>query len=117
MPRRSQVKVKDVLAATGWELLTPTLPALENEIQGGYVADLLSCVMAGAQPDQLWFTLQTHSNIVAVASLTGVAAVVICEGAAVGADTVQKAAEQGVVLLRSAAPVYETVKQAIALGL
>ncbi len=111
------MKVRELLAATGWEMLTPPLPALDGETQGGYVADLLSCVMAGAQAEQIWFTLQTHSNIVAVASLTGVAAVVICEGAAVGAETIQKAKEQGVVLLRSAAPVYETVKQAIALGL
>lgn len=111
------MKVREVQAATGWELLTPASPALDGEVSGGYVADLLSCVMAGAQPEQLWFTLQTHSNIVAVASLTGVAAVVICEGAAITPDTIQKAAEQGVVLLRSPHPVYETVKQAVALGL
>ncbi len=98
-------------------MLTEAMPALEGEANGGYVADLLSCVMAGAQPEQLWFTLQTHSNIVAVASLTGVAAVVICEGATVAADTIQKANEQGVVVLRSPHPVYETVKQAVALGL
>ncbi len=111
------VKVRDVLAATGWELLTNPAPALDGEVNGGYVADLLSCVMAGAQPEQLWFTLQTHSNIVAVASLTSVAAVVICEGAVVAADTIQKANEQGVVLLRSPQPVYESVKQVVALGL
>ncbi|HOC21781.1 MAG: serine kinase [Chloroflexi bacterium] len=83
--------------------------ALDQEVTGGYIADLLSCVMAGAQPGQLWFTLQTHLNIVAVASLVGVAAIVITEAAAVGPETINRAAGEGVVLLRSAEPTFETV--------
>ena len=49
--------------------------------QGGYSSDLLSCVMAGAKKDCLWVTLQAHLNIVAVAALNEVAAVIITENA------------------------------------
>ncbi len=48
---------------------------------GGYASDLLSCVMAGAKHQALWITLQCHVNIVAVAALLELAAVIITEGA------------------------------------
>ena len=44
---------------------------------GGYTSDLLSCVMAGAKNNYLWITLQAHLNIVAVAALLDVAAIII----------------------------------------
>ncbi len=91
--------------------------SLDREITGGYVADLLSCVMAGAQEGQLWFTLQTHLNIVAVASLLGLAGIVVTEGAVVAPETVQKAEEENVVLLSCAQPTFEIIRELIRLGL
>jgi serine kinase of HPr protein (carbohydrate metabolism regulator) len=90
---------------------------LDQEISGGYAADLLSCVMAGAQTGNLWVTLQTHLNIVAVASLLGLSGIVVAEGAAIPPETTQKANEQGIVLLSSPAPVFETVAQLVGLGI
>ena len=89
---------------------------LEQNVSGGYVADLLSCVMTGAQPGQLWFTLQTHLNIVAVASLLGVAAIVVTEGAPVTPEAIQKAEEEGVVMLSSAEPTFETIVKLVQAG-
>ena len=48
---------------------------------GGYSSDLLSCVMAGARKGHLWITLQAHLNVVAVAALNEVAAIIITENA------------------------------------
>ncbi|MBN2394699.1 MAG: serine kinase [Anaerolineae bacterium] len=90
---------------------------LKTDVTGGYVADLLSCVIAGAKPHDLWVTLQTHVNIVAVASLKEVAGIVVAEDAVVPAATLEKAEQQGMVMLSSPQPVYETVKQLVALGL
>ncbi|HOU15217.1 MAG TPA: serine kinase [Anaerolineae bacterium] len=90
---------------------------LKTDVTGGYVADLLSCVIAGAKPHDLWVTLQTHVNIVAVAGLKEVAAIIVAEAAVVPEATLEKAAQQGVVMLSSPLPVYETVKQLVALGL
>ena len=68
----------------------------------GYASDLLSCVMTGARAGGVWVTLQAHGNIVAVAALLELAAVIITEGATPDSATVAKANAQGVTLLGSA---------------
>ena len=83
----------------------------------GYVSDLLSCVMTGAKGGGIWVTLQAHGNIVAVAALLELAAVIITEGAKPDAAVVAKANEQGVVLLATAQPSFATVGQLWELGL
>lgn len=75
--------------------------------QGGYTSDLLSCVMAGAKNGNLWVTLQAHLNIVAVASMLEVAAVIITENAQPDETTITKANEQGIILLSTPKFSYE----------
>ena len=65
----------------------------------GYVSDMLSCVMTGAKHQSVWVTLQAHNNIVAVACLLELAAVIITENAQPDAETIQKANEEGITLL------------------
>jgi len=89
---------------------------LDRPIHGGYVADLLSCVMAGSEDSNVWITLQTHANIVAVASLNELACIVVAENAVVPQVTLDKAGQQDVVILTSVNPIYETVGQLITLG-
>ena len=74
---------------------------------GGYTSDLLSCVMAGAKSNYLWTTLQAHLNIVAVAALLEVAAIIITENAQPDHATIAKANEQGIILLSTPEPTYE----------
>jgi predicted transcriptional regulator len=50
---------------------------LEHEIKGGYVSDLLSDVMGNAREGDLWITLQVHQNVVAIASLKDLAAIIL----------------------------------------
>lgn len=107
--------LKEIVAALDWQVLAGA-DLLEREVSGGYVADLLSCVMAGAEADHLWITLQTHGNIIAVASLLGLAGIVIAEGATVPESTLEKAGQQEMVVLSSPEPVYETVVQLSSLG-
>ena len=76
------------------------------EPDGGYTSDLLSCVMAGAKSNYLWITLQAHLNIVAVAALLEVAAIIITENAQPDSATITKANEQGIVLLSTSKPTY-----------
>lgn len=75
--------------------------------KGGYTSDLLSCVMAGAKSNNLWVTLQAHMNIIAVASMLDVAAVIITENAQPDTATITKANEQGVILLSTTKASYE----------
>lgn len=65
----------------------------------GYASDLLSCVMSGAARQSIWVTLQAHGNIVAVASLLDLSAVIITENAQPEPATIAKANEEGVILL------------------
>ena len=74
---------------------------------GGYSSDLLSCVMAGAKKGHLWITLQAHLNIVAVAALNEVAAIIITENAQPDAASIAKANQQGVILLSTPQSTYE----------
>jgi hypothetical protein len=63
--------------------------------------------MAGAKNNYLWITLQAHLNIVAVAALLEVAAIIITENALPDPATIAKANEQGVILLSTSKPTYE----------
>lgn len=74
---------------------------------GGYSSDLLSCVMAGAKKGYLWSTLQAHLNIVAVAALNEVTAIIITENARPDPASINKANQQGVILLATPEPTYE----------
>ncbi len=74
---------------------------------GGYTSDLLSCVMAGAKNNYLWITLQAHMNIVAIAALLDVAAIIITENAQPDSATISKANTQGIILLSTPRPTFE----------
>lgn len=74
---------------------------------GGYSSDLLSCVMAGAKKGYIWTTLQAHLNIVAVAALNDVAAIIITENAQPDTASISKANQQGVILLSTPQPTYD----------
>jgi hypothetical protein len=82
----------------------------------GYTSDLLSCVMANAPHQGIWVTLQAHTNVVAVAALLDLCAVIITEGALPDAATIQKANEENVVLLSTARTSYNVVGKLWELG-
>lgn len=71
----------------------------EREITGGYAGDLLSWVMGNAQAGDIWVTIMSNSNIVAVASLTDCAAVVLAEGVQPDDGVLQLAQTKGINLL------------------
>ncbi len=82
---------------------------LDTEVTGGYAADLVSCAMAGAQKDGLWVTLQGHLNIVAVASLLDLAAIIVTENKSVGTEVLAKANEEGIPILSTPCTTFEVV--------
>lgn len=73
----------------------------EKEVKTGYASDLLSIVMNKAQSESVWLTVQTHKNIVAVAKMTDISAIVVCDGFTPDADTIESAAKEGIALLKS----------------
>lgn len=109
--------LQEIIAKLNLKVLTTPQDFSAITPKGGYVSDLLSCVMAGAQPDNVWVTLQAHMNVVAVASLREVAVVIITEDAQPEADVIAKANEQGVILLSASAPSYEVIGKLWEMGI
>lgn len=84
-----------------------TLPDGEREINGVYVGDLLSWVMGRAEEDELWITIMTNSNVIAVGSLVNVSAVLLAEGVELDEKTLSLATEKGINILSSEKSIYE----------
>ena len=72
---------------------------LDREVTDGYCGDLLSEIMGNAPSGCVWITVQGHQNIVAVAVLREMAAIVIGGGQKPDAETVQKADQENIPLL------------------
>ena len=108
---RTDLSVKPTLAELA-ETLQLTLLTGQNDLESvqpsaGYMSDLLSCVMTGAQKQGVWITLQAHTNIVAVAALLELSAVIITEGAMPEPPTIQKAQEEGIRLFSTSKGSFE----------
>jgi len=81
---------------------------LGNEIKGGYVSDLLSDVMGFAQEGHAWVTLQTHKNVIAIASLKELACVVLVKGSKPDEDMLEQAKDEGIPVLGTKEQTFET---------
>lgn len=90
---------------------------LKREISGGYSSDLLSNVMGQASSGALWVTMQGHQNIVAVAALIDISAVIVAGGASVDSQAILKAQNEHVVILKTSLPVFELVGRLYNLGI
>lgn len=91
--------------------------ALNRKITGGYSADLLSCVMARAKAGNVWVTLQAHPNVLAVALLLEMAAVIVTEGAPVPGDVIAKANAEGIAILTTPHTTFWVVSELTRLGI
>ena len=92
-------------------LTAVTLPDGDREIHGAYCCDLLSWVMGRAKADDVWITIMSNSNIVAVASLADVATILLAEGVELDDNVKQLAEAKGVNVLSSDKPIYELAKE------
>jgi len=80
---------------------------LSGTVSGCYISDLLSDVMANAKDHELWITLQTHPNIVAVAVIKGISAVILTNGRGPEPGTIKKAETEKVVIMTSPRSTFE----------
>lgn len=100
------MKVSDVVRQLGLKVFSGE-KGLENEVTGGYVSDLLSDVMGFAREGDLWITLQTHQNVMAVASLKDLAAIVLVKGFSPEPDTLAHSDEEGIPVLGTELSTFE----------
>ncbi len=80
---------------------------LDADVTGGYTSDLLSDVIANSKEGNLWITLQIHQNTIAVAKLKDLAGIIIVNNREPDEDTLKKAEEENVPILRSNEMAFE----------
>jgi hypothetical protein len=109
MKLRDVVETLNLAVKTGESLL-------EREVTGGYAGDLLSDVLAHSRQGNIWITLHTHANIVAVASSKELSGIIIVNGRTPDEATLRKAEEENVPLMISSLSTYNMVCQLCELG-
>lgn len=82
-------------------------PDGDRQISGAYCGDLLSWVMGRASADNVWITIMSNANIVAVASLSDVSCILLAEGVTVEDEIIATAQAKGVNILSSEKSTFE----------
>ena len=83
------------------------MPSPEREIDGVYIGDLLSWVMGKAESGNIWITIMSNVNILAVATLTDASAILLAEGVELDAEVLRTAEEKGINILSTPLSAYE----------
>ncbi|WP_027338882.1 DRTGG domain-containing protein [Halonatronum saccharophilum] len=109
------MNIKDLIEELDLEVVVEA--DLEKEIKGAYSSDLLSNVMARTKEGDLWLTVQGHQNIVAIALLNDLAAVITTEEFEADEEARSKAQNQGINLLKTTLSSYELSGELYKLGI
>ena len=80
---------------------------LERAVTGGYASDLLSDVMGHASEGEVWITLQTHKNVIGVASLKDLSAIILVKGFTPDKDTLDMAENESIPVLGTDMETFE----------
>jgi predicted transcriptional regulator len=110
------VKLKEIIDKLPLKVVAGR-DALDREMSGGYCGDLLSDVMANAEKGAIWLTVQGHQNIVAVALLRELAAIILVNGHQPEQETIAKADEEGICVLTTPLTGYRLAGKLYACGL
>ena len=90
---------------------------LQRTMTFGVVSDLLSNVMGLSDDGCVWVTMHVHQNIIAVASLASMSAVIVAGGAQPDKDTIEKADSEGIPLLTTELSQFEITGRIYSFGI
>ena len=110
------MNLQQIVDEIGLEVITGG-DLLQSEIAHGYASDLMSDVIANAQPGDIWVTLQVHVNVVAVASMREISAVVLTRARRPLPETEEKAREEKIPILVSDLSAFEVIGRLYSLGI
>jgi len=99
------MKVSSIAALFGFD--AACVPDTESVVTAGYTSDLLSDVMAKAVEHSALITIQAHKNTIAVASLVGISAIIVCNGRAAPDDMLAAAQAENVAIFLTAKSQFE----------
>ena len=104
IPKQNNMKTETVVNSLGLKVITQ---GSADEFAGVYAGDFLSRAMSRVTEGDLWITIMNNVNVIAVASLTDAAAVILAEGVEMAPDVTKAALEKDVTVLSSDKTVYE----------
>jgi len=79
----------------------------ERIVKTGYVSDLLSDVIANAEEDSVWITVQRHINILGVAKLKDIIGIIVPRSLQVENEIIEKAKIERIAILRDSRSSFE----------
>lgn len=100
------MKVSELIKSLDLKVLSGQ-SGLENEIKGAYISDLLSDVIGNATDGMIWITIQTHVNVIAVASLKELSAIILPREMMPETDTVFRSNEENIPVLGTNKSTFE----------
>ena len=78
----------------------------DRDVESCYISDLLSRVLGGCSSGDVWITVQSSLNMVAVAVMTDVSCVILPEGLTAQENVIEKANEEGLTIFTSKETAY-----------
>ena len=90
---------------------------LDRDVRGGYVSDMLSDVLTHAEKDNVWVTVQRHLNIIAIAGMKEIAAIIIVNGRQPDEETLSQANTEKLPILGTEMKAFEVVGKLYQLGI
>jgi hypothetical protein len=100
------MKISDIQSLEGFACLQGEY--VDTLVQDGYTSDLLSDVMAHAEDGSVLITIQAHKNTVAVSSLAGVVAIIVCNNRPATDDMLDAAQQEGIAVFQTADNQFQT---------
>ncbi len=96
--------LSDLMSTVSLKHVSGSLP---ESFDGVYVGDLLSRAMSHVESGNLWITIMNNINVVAVASLTEAAAVLLAEDVTLMPEAEAAAKEKGICILSASESAFE----------
>jgi hypothetical protein len=110
------MNLKDIVAQLDLQIRSGA-EFVDREVKGGYVSDMLSDVLQNASEGDLLVTLQIHLNVIAIASMKEIAAILIVNDRQPDQDTLDKAIAERIPVLGTPMNAYQAVGKLYELGL
>lgn len=101
------MKLKKIVESLKGNILTGE-NLMEAEIKGGFAGDMLSFVLASAKEGDVWLTIQTHINIIPVAVMKGIPAIIFVSSKTCEEEVINKAKEENVALISTSFSLFES---------
>jgi len=92
-------------------------PREDFEVSTGFASDTLSQILARATRGSILVTTQHSLNLVAVASHTGIAAIIVTSGYRPGAEVLARAQSEGIALYATPLETFDVVGSLSQLGI